>query len=152
LRCFPDFFAKIFHTSVNLEVSKVRQCINNPLAELFLCLEYFIDLFLCFNICLEINPNQVWINPFTSIIENLLNTLMNGPKFLFFNNLFHCFLKIFTNHRLILFFGCRLFELFHFLISHAEECHVFFTQLVFDVCVCCIMGSYYEGAIEYKLF
>ena len=55
LRCFPDFFAKIFHTSVNLEISQVRQCINNPLAELFLCLEYFIDLFLSFNIRLEID-------------------------------------------------------------------------------------------------
>jgi hypothetical protein len=55
-----------------------------------------------------------------------LNALMYRAEVLFFNNLLDCFLKIFTHECLVLFFRSRLFELSHFLISHAEQCHIFF--------------------------
>jgi len=152
LRCFPDFIAEIFHTFINLETSKFRQCINYPVAEFFLRLEYPIYFFLCLDICLEINANEVRINTLNSIVENVLNALMNRAKFLFFNNLLDCFLKIFTHQCLVLFFRSRLFELSHFLVGHAEQCHVFFIKLVFDVSVSRIVRPNNEGTIENKLF
>ena len=97
LRGLPNFFAEIFHTFVNLKVAKVRQCINYPVAELFLRLEYFINLFLSFDVGLEIDTNEIRVNTLDSIIENVLNALVDRAEFLFFNNLLDCFLKIFTH-------------------------------------------------------